>query len=333
MSEATKAGAGSDRVPDISDVRALCGKVKNWGRWGPDDEKGTLNYVRPEHVARGAQTVQLGEVISLAVPFNEHGPQTGGFARFNPIHLMTRDGNDALANTTPRDFYGGKDRYIRSNDDIIIMPLQCGTQWDALGHIVFEGKIYNGYDASFVTSAGALKLDVANASEGLVGRGVLLDVARHRGVDSLEPGFVIGGDELEATAQAQGVQVGQADYVLVRTGQMGEVRRRGAWADYAGGSAPGLGLGVAEWIHERELAGIATDTWGMEVLPNETVDVFQPLHIILIVHMGLWVGEIFDLEQLGTRCAELGRWEFLFSAPPLPFTRAVGSPVNPIAIL
>ncbi len=333
MSETAAAPADTDRTPDITDVRRISDAVKNWGRWGDDDEKGTLNYVEPHHVAAAAKLVQLGEIISLAVPFNENGPQTGGFARFNPIHLMTRDGNDALANTTPRDFYGGKDRYIRSTDDIIIMPLQCGTQWDALGHIVFENKIYNGYDASWVTSAGALKNDVTNASAGLIGRGVLLDIPRSMDLESLPSGFVIGGDELEACAQHQGVSIGQADYVLVRTGQMGDVQKRGSWGDYAAGDAPGLGLGAAEWIHERKLAGIATDTWGMEVLPNETVDVFQPMHIILIVHMGLWVGEIFDLEVLGTRCAELGRWEFMFSAPPLPFSRAVGSPVNPVAIL
>jgi kynurenine formamidase len=323
----------SARQPDISDVRRISNAVKNWGRWGDDDQKGTLNYVEPAHVAAAAQLVQTGEIISLCVPFDERGPQTGGFARFNPIHLMTRDGNDAAMNTTPRDFYGGKDKYIRSTDDIIIMPLQCGTQWDALGHIVFEGKIYNGYDSTWVSSAGALKNDVANASEGLIGRGVLLDVARARGVDSLDPGFVIGADELQSCAEAQGVAIGTGDYVLIRTGQMGAVKRRGSWGDYAAGSAPGLGLSAAEWIHERQLAGIATDTWGMEVLPNETEDVFQPMHIILIVHMGLWVGEIFDLERLGERCAELQRHAFLFTAPPLPFTRAVGSPVNPIVIL
>jgi kynurenine formamidase len=272
-------------------------------------------------------------VISLGLPFDEAGPQTGGFGRFNPIHLMTRDGNDALANTMPRDFYGGKDRYIRSADDIIIMPLQCGTQWDALGHIIFEGKIYNGFDASMVSSVGALRCDVTQAADRMAGRGVLLDVARWMGVDSLTPGFVIGGDQLEQCAADQGVDVGPGDIVLIRTGQVGEVRRRGAWQDYAGGSAAGLGLSAAPWIHARDVAAIATDTWGMEVLPNETTNVFQPLHIILIVHMGLWVGEIFDLEQLAGRCAEIGRWEFLFSAPPLPFTRAVGSPVNPLAFL
>ena len=228
---------------------------------------------------------------------------------------------------------GGRDAYIRSADDIIIMPLQCGTQWDALGHIIFEGKIYNGFDASMVSSRGALRGDVAQAAGHIAGRGVLLDVARWADLEALPGGYVIGVDELEGCAQAQGTDVNEGDFVLVRTGQVGEVRRRGAWQDYAGGHAPGLGLSAAPWLRHRDVAAVATDTWGMEVLPNETEDVFQPLHIILIVHMGLWVGEIFDLEKLGERCAAIDRWEFFFSAPPLPFTRAVGSPVNPLAFL
>jgi kynurenine formamidase len=322
--------AGQHSIDDVREIAQAC---SNWGRWGDDDEYGTLNLVQSHHVAQGAATVTQGEIISLALPFDQSGPQNGSFGRFNPIHLMIRDGNDALANTTPRDFYGGKDQYFRSSDDMIIMPLQCGTQWDALGHVIFEGKIYNGFDASWVSSLGALRGDITKACERMAGRGVLLDVARWQGVDALEPGFVIGADQLTECAHAQATDVGEADFLLIRTGQVGAVRRRGAWEDYAGGDAPGLGLSAARWLREREVAAVATDTWGMEVRPNETLDVFQPLHIILIAHMGLWVGEIFDLERLGERCAELNRFEFFFSAAPLPFTRAVGSPVNPLAIL
>jgi kynurenine formamidase len=117
---------------------------------------------------------------------------------------------------------------------------------------------------------------------------------------------------------------------MVRTGHLGS--RRAEWGDYAGGSSPGIGLASVPWICQHEIAGLATDTWGMEVLPNETEDVYQPLHLILIVHVGLYVGEIFDLEALAEDCAVDGRYEFLFSAPPLPISHAVGSPVNPLAI-
>ena len=126
--------------------------------------------------------------------------------------------------------------------------------------------------------------------------------------------------------------VGRGDIVLIRTGQMAHCRDAGTWGDYAGGPAPGLALDTATWIFDREVAAVACDTWGLEVQPNETPDVFQPLHIILIVHMGLLVGEIFDLEALADDCAADGRYEFLFTAPPLPITGGVGSPVNPLAV-
>lgn len=268
----------------------------------------------------------------MALPYDENGPQNGRFNRFNPIHLMTRDGADVLAGSSVRDFYGGNDRHFRGTDDIVIMPLQCGTQWDSLAHVVFEDRIYNGYGAELVSSKGALKNDVANAADGMVGRGVLLDVARHQGVPWLEPGTAVSGDDLAATAAAQGVRVGRGDFVFVRTGAMTRARESGGWGDYAGGPAAGLGLGSADWVAGNELAAVATDTWGMEVLPNETPDVFQPLHIVFIVHMGLWVGEIYDLDPLARDCAADGVYEFFFCGPPLPFTYAVGSPLNPVAV-
>jgi kynurenine formamidase len=325
----------TEAQPTIEDVRRIANQVSNWGRWGPDDELGTLNFLTPDKVAAAARLVRRGELFSLAVPFDEKGPQRGGWGRFNPIHLMMRDGNDAMMGTTVRDFYGGFDGYVRGTDDLIIMPLQSGTQWDALGHMVFEDKIYNGYEASQVSSLGALKNDIAKAKEKLVGRGVLLDIARWKGKDWLEGGEAISGDDLESCASDQGVEVGTGDIVLVRTGRMGRVKAEGDWGDYAAGyssRAPGLGLASAEWIHSKQVAAVAVDTWGAEVLPTEPEDVSMPMHIILIVHMGLTLGEIFDLEALADDCAEDGIYEFLFSAPPLPITRAVGSPINPVAV-
>lgn len=317
---------------NIDTVRELAQRYTNWGRWGDDDQLGTLNHVQPAAVVAAARLIREGRPVSMALPYDEHGPQNGRFNRFNPIHLMTRDGADALVGTSVRDFYGGTDRHFRGTDDIVIMPLQCGTQWDSLAHVVYEGRIYNGYSADQVSSKGALKNDVANAADRMVGRGVLLDVARAKGVEWLEPGTAIDGVDLDATAEAQRVEVGQGDFVFVRTGAITRARRSGGWGDYAGGPAAGLGLGSVEWVAEREVAAVATDTWGMEVLPNETPDVFQPLHIVFIVHLGLWIGEIYDLDPLADDCAADGRYEFFFCGPPLPFTYAVGSPLNPMAI-
>jgi len=318
--------------PNIDTVRALGQQLSNWGRWGPEDGKGTLNLIRPEHITHAASLVRSGKVISMAVPLDEDGPQTGGLGRFNPIHLMIRDGADAIAGTSIRDFYGGVDKHFRGTDDIIIMPLQSGTQWDALGHVVFGDIIWNGYSADQVSSKGAMKGAITEAAEGMVGRGVLLDVAAALGVEWLEPGFAIGADELDRAAAFGNVTVGRGDYVFVRTGAMAKVKAEGAWGDYAGGDAPGLGLKSAEWVHSRNIVAVATDTWGLEVRPNETADVAQPMHIIFIAHMGLWLGEIFDFEALAKDSAGDGVYEFMFVGPPLPFTRAVGSPLNPLAI-
>lgn len=319
-------------APDIEMVRALGERYSNWGRWGSDDEMGTLNLVTPEMITNAASLVKQGKTISMALPYDDAGPQTGNLGRFNPIHLMIRDGADAVAGTAVRDFYGGVDKHFRGTDDIIIMPLQSGTQWDSFGHIIFEGKIYNGYGAEWVSSKGALKGDVANGSGSMVGRGVLLDVPRALGVDWLDPGYAIGASELDRAAEHAGVEVGKGDFVFVRTGAIAAARAAGTWGDYAGGDAPGMGLGSVAWIGDRDIAALAADTWGFEVRPNETPDVFQPMHIILINHMGLWIGEIFDLDPLADDCAADGIYEFMFCGPPLPFTRAVGSPLNPMAI-
>lgn len=318
--------------PDIETVRALCARHSNWHRWGPDDQRGTLNHVTPVDIVAAARLVRTGKTFSMALPYDQDGPQTGSFNRFNPIHLMTRDGADALVGASVRDFYGGIDRHFRGTDDIVIMPLQSGTQWDALGHVVYDDHIYNGYRADIVSSKGALRNDVRNAAGDMVGRGVLLDIPRSIDADWLEPGTPIGASELDRAATHAGVDVGRADFVFIRTGAIAQARARASWGDYAGGPAPGLALSSIDWFAEREVAAVATDTWGMEVRPNETADVFQPLHIVFIVYMGLWIGEIFDLDPLAADCADDGVYEFMFCGPPLPFTHAVGSPLNPMAI-
>jgi kynurenine formamidase len=166
-----------------------------------------------------------------------------------------------------------------------------------------------------------------------VGRGVLLDLPRTLNLPHLEPGFAIEGEQLDAACQAQSVEVRPGDFLVVRTGHMAKAHERGEWDDYAGGDAPGLGLGSVRWIAEREIAAVATDTWDVEVRPVQTPAVPQPVHILLIMMLGLWIGEIFDLETLSERCADTKRYEFLFVGSPLPVAGGIGSPVNPVVIL
>ncbi len=310
----------------MDDVKALADKYKNWGRWGDDDQLGTLNYITPQKIVDASGLVKQGKVVSLAIPFDDNGPQTGSFGRFNPIHFMLQDGGDVSI--------GAQDHLpnIQYTDDAVTMPLQCATQWDALAHILYRGKMYNGYEAHHVNSTGAKKNGMENAKDKIVSRGVLLDIPHYKGKQWLEPGEAIYPEDLDGAAAMGKVSVGTGDIVLVRTGQIGQVRADGSWGEYSGGSAPGLGVDCAQWICEHEVAGYATDTWGTEVIPNETPDIFQPLHMILIVHAGVLVGEIFDLEGLAEDCANDGVYEFLFVAPPLPITGAVGSPINPQAI-
>lgn len=310
----------------MDDVKALSQKYKNWGKWGVSDQLGTLNYITSEKVIDAAKLVKQGKTFSLAIPFDDKGPQTGSFGRFNPIHFMLQDGGDIIAgaqNHLPT---------IRYTDDAVTMPLQCATQWDALAHIMYEDRMYNGFAANEVTSSGAKKNGIENAKSKIITRGVLLDIPRYKGKNWLEPGEAIYPADLDGAAAKAKVSIGTGDIVLVRTGQIAQVRAEKNWGTYSGGPAPGLGVACAAWLCEKQVAGYATDTWGTEVIPNETSDVFQPLHIILIVHAGMLVGEIFDLEELADDCARDGVAEFLFVAPPLPITGAVGSPVNPQAI-
>ena len=307
-------------------VREMGAKCRNWGKWGPDDELGTLNYITPEKIAASARLVRRGVTFSLAIPFDNTGPQINQPRRFNPIHRMILTGPDFTTGAFKRP--GG----VGFADDMVIMALQCGTQWDALSHCFLDGKLYNGYDANLVSSEGAKKNGMEKMARHIVTRGVLLDIPRVKGVEWLEPGYAITAADLDAALAAHNVQVGTGDALLVRTGQMAMCRKRGGWGDYAGGDAPGLSFQTAPWIHAKQLAAIATDTWGMEVRPNEIPDTYQPLHQVLIPNMGLLVGEIFDLEALAADCAKDHVWEFQFVAPPLPITGAVGSPVNPLAV-
>jgi kynurenine formamidase len=308
------------------DVLEVAHRYRNWGRWGDKDELGTLNHIDTECVLAAIGLARQGKVISCALPYDDKGPQNGSYGRVNPIHFMLQDGGDAT--TGAQDHLAG----LKYADDAIYMPLQCGTQWDALSHVFFDGKMYNGYPQELVTSQGTSISGIEKMSEKVVGRGILLDIPRHLGVDWLEPGHGVSGEQLQDCADKVGVEVKRGDIVLVRTGAIHMAHVMGSWGTYAGGDAPGLALSGAAWLCENEVAGVATDTWGMEVRPNETDEIFQPLHVVLIVNAGMLVGEIFDLDKLATDCADDGIYEFLFVAPPLPFTGAVGSPLNPLAI-
>ncbi len=302
-------------------LREIARTVSNWGRWGAEDERGTVNFITPEVVRRAAACVKRGAVFSLGLSFGAEGPQIGQGGRINPVHLMTA--------TEGR--LGADPDGPRYSDDVIVMPLQCATQWDSLAHVHYGGQLYNGFPAATLTPAGAGRNGIDKLGPGVVSRGVLLDVARALGVERVGPGQAITPADLEAAERAQGVRVGTGDVLLVRTGHLRVFSVDGDRVGYMR-QMPGLGIACVPWLHAREVAAVASDTSAVEVIPFEDPAVLLPVHQLCIRDMGLTLGEMFDLEALAADCVRDGVWEFLFSAPPLKVTGAVGSPLNPLAV-
>lgn len=305
----------------LAEFDALTTQVSNWGRWGDDDQRGTLNFITPEVVRRATASVVTGEVFSLAMTLSPNGPQDGSPppGRINPIRTM-------LAINVPMSDSPDSARY---NDDIVITPTQTATHWDALSHVTFRKSMYNGFPETAVDVSGSTKLGIESAGE-IVSRGVLLDVARHEGVDVLPGRFPVTKAVLEAVEEAQGSPVEPGDIVLIRTGQAsfflaGDVpryRRPLAACDYD----------TALYFHEREVAAAAIDNAPFELLPGNVDEVVLPLHVLNLVYVGLFQGENFVLEGLADACAEDRRYTFLLNATPERFLRSTGGLVNPVAI-
>jgi kynurenine formamidase len=302
-------------------------KLSNWGRWGEDDQIGTLNNVTPQDVIDAGKLIKRGKVFSLGLSLKEP-IQSGLFGgRWNPIHTMLATGTDAAAGNQDKPF-----PYLRYADDAINMPCQASTQWDALCHIFLDDKMYNGHDASLVDARGAKKNGIEHVRDKMVGRGVLLDMARYKGVESLDDGYPISNADLDGCAARQGVAIRKGDFVIVRTGHQERCLKKQDWSGYAGGDSPGFAFETCYWIREHDIAAICSDTWGCEVRPNETKDANQPWHWVVIPAIGISMGEIFYLKELAEDCASDKVYEFFFTAPPLHLPGGAGSPINPQAI-
>lgn len=296
-------------------------RVNNWGRWGSDDEIGTLNLITDDVVRAAAGTVRTGRRVGLAVPLSQRGIQTGMIpGRVNPLHSMIAINWELFGPGT-----------VATSDDVVTMGLQAGTHWDALTHASYDGRIYNGRSADTITAHGGAAFSGIEKVPHIVSRGVLLDVAAARGVEGLPGEYAVTPEDLEAAEEFGKVTVRAGDVVLVRTGQM-RLFLAGDRTGYAMPS-PGMSVYSPEWFHARDVAAVANDTLVFEVMPPEIENLWLAVHALELVEMGMMQGQNWNLQELSTACAEEGRYEFLLSAMPEPFVGATGTPVAPVAIL
>jgi len=307
----------------LQEFDAIYESVKNWGRWGPDDEVGTLNFITPETVRAAAALVRSGRRATMSIPMNTvAGPDNPSPVIYHVVQGHDIDiGSSSLTFAT--DFVG------------LAFHGDCHTHMDALNHIAYRGLVYNGRPAQeIMTSKGGTALDVTAYSEGLVGRGVLLDVPRFRRVKWLEPGEAVTRAELEAVEQAEGVRLGEGDILVFRTGHHRRRLELGAWSnDYppAGEGKAGLHVDTIPWMHERKIAAFLPDGDG-ETVPSNVEGMLYPIHPLQVTAMGMFVSDSLQLEDVARACEEEGRFEFMVVGLPLRLPGGTGSPWNPIAI-
>ncbi len=311
-------------APTESEVLRYFDTCSNWGRWGPDDELGTLNLLTEDHRRRAAALVREGRSVSCSrlIPT---GQAEADFPT-PPLHFMTSSGDRWVDTPTPLN-------ELQFAGDFIGLAFHgfAVTHVDSLCHVFRDGQMYNGHSAEEVsTEGGAAIQSVDAARHGIVGRGVLLDIARLRGVEWLEPGDPVMPDELEAAERAAGVTVGPGDILLCRFGTVARRNALGPSTDVYSRRA-GLHAACCPWLHERSIAALGSDT-AQDCYPSGYDALRGPVHQVGIVAMGLWLIDNCDLEDLGQVCAELGRAEFLLSIGTLRIERGTGSPVNPVAL-
>ncbi len=313
-------------APSLDDL--LKDAPSNWGKWGDDDEIGALNYLGPEQVLAAVGLVRSGKVFTLQrlIGDPQGDPVWPGRTPAERTQILDEsswDGADA-----PQ-FPGG----LHYADDKINAFLQGSTQYDGLGHVWYGGKIWNGFDAR-TTVGGLDKASVEPiARRGVVGRGVLLDMARFRGKDTLEMGETFTHEDLVACAQAQGTEIRKRDILLVRTNFLQQFFDQGE-AFYEGFIEPGLVYSPAlvQWFADMEIPNLTTDTIANEVTFDPDTGVALVLHNALMRNLGVTLSEIADLEKLAEDCAQDGQYELFYAAAPLKVAKGSGAPVNPIVI-
>ena len=305
------------QIPTEEEVLGYMSSLSNWGRWGSDDELGTLNLITPEKRAQAGRLVREGISVTcsrLIVP--EMAPDV---SRIPPLHYMITTGESA-----PSSGPG-------SSSDFIGLSYHgyTVTHLDSLCHQFWDGKMYNGQAASLITAdSKATAGDIDKAQNGVVTRGVLLDITRVRGKEWLEAGEAVFPEDLEAAEDAQGVRVEEGDALHLR---LGWDKRREKLGPHPAPGRPGLHAATLPWLHQRGVSILSADA-SQDVDPSGYPNIGLPIHKVGMVAMGLWLIDAGASEELAKVCQRLNRWEFMFVVAPLRFYRATGSPVNPLAV-
>jgi kynurenine formamidase len=300
-----------------AEFRALYERLRRELPWGPDDRRGALNYLTPAQVLAAAGEVRLGLRISLASPIES------SVTPDNPdpaVHKMTGTAADADP--------GG----LSFATDRIAMNVHgdADSHLDALCHVMFDLQMYNGVPADRVTARGASELSVAVAGEGIVGRGVLLDIPRVRSTEWLEPGDHVTVDDVLAAERGQQVRIGRGDLLFVRVGHRRKRDEMGPWN--AAEARAGLHPSVVPFLAERQIAVLGSDS-NNDTAASAVDGVDFPVHVLAIAGLGIHLLDYLQFEELLLLCEEHGRWSFLCVIAPLRLPHGTGSPVNPIAIL
>ena len=295
-----------------ADVEKQIKEFSNWGRWGKDDQLGTLNLITAKKRVQAAQLVKLGISVSLA-----------------------RQAETAEAPDNPKPFghqmlaWGAGDGpWAMDNFNVSYHGL-AHTHMDSLCHLFYEGKMYNGFSRKQIKEKGANVLSIHNVRGGIFTRGVLIDIPELRGLKFLEPGSAIYPEELAAWENRTGVTVQAGDVVFIRTGRWARRAARGPWSVEDEGMA-GLHASCGKWIRQRDIAMLGSDA-AADVIPSQVPGVTHPIHVLTLHSMGVHIFDNCDLEDLSAKCKELKQWHFLIQAAPIPVKGGTGSPLNPIA--
>ena len=297
---------------------ALFEAVSTWGRWGQDDQRGALNYLTTERVVAAAGLVRSGETLTLSVPLDT---QVGIDNPAPADHHMITLGDEDIGSGSLRfaKDYVGADYHNPSHSHI-----------DAFCHVAFKGALYNGKSTATLTSEGATADDIGGLKDGLVGRGVLLDVPGLRGVPWLEPGEHVFPDDLENCERREGVSVEEGDILLVRTGHARRHTELGPWDSNS--IKAGLHPTCAPFLAERRIAALGSDG-NSDTTPSPVAGIAFPIHALALNAMGVHLLDYLQFEGLVAACERAARWEFLFVAAPLRVVGGTGSPLNPLAVL